>query len=164
MIRAVYPGSFDPITYGHIDIARRASALFDELYVVVMENKRKRYTFSVEERVEMVRECLKDLPNVYVESFSGLLVEYTTLKNVNVVIRGLRAVTDFEYELQMALANKEICNGVETVFLMTDKSFSFLSSSLVKEVAAFGGKVSQWVPEIVERRLMEKLRRGEIFG
>ncbi|WP_448379526.1 pantetheine-phosphate adenylyltransferase [Fervidobacterium sp.] len=156
MVRAIYPGSFDPITYGHIDIARRAAELFDELYVVVMENKRKNYTFTIEERVEMVKECLKDIPNIRVDTFSGLLVEYTTKNNINVVIRGLRAVTDFEYELQMALANKEICNGVETVFLMTDKNYSFLSSSLVKEVASFGGQVSQWVPEFVERKLREK--------
>lgn len=159
MIRAVYPGSFDPITYGHIDIAKRASKLFDELYIVVMENKRKNYTFTVEERLEMVKECLKDVPNIRVESFSGLLVEYTTKNEINVVIRGLRAVTDFEYELQMALANKEICNGVETVFLMTDKSYSFLSSSLVKEVASFGGQISQWVPENVEKKLLEKYKR-----
>jgi len=159
MVKAVYPGSFDPITYGHIDIARRASTLFDELYVVVMENKKKSYTFTVEERVEMVKECLKDIPNIHVDTFSGLLVEYTAQKNIDVVIRGLRAVTDFEYELQMALANKEICNGVETIFLMTDKNYSFLSSSLVKEVASFGGKISQWVPEFVEviiRRKYEK--------
>uniref|UniRef100_A0A7C5Y9I7 Phosphopantetheine adenylyltransferase n=1 Tax=Fervidobacterium nodosum TaxID=2424 RepID=A0A7C5Y9I7_9BACT len=159
MIKAVYPGSFDPITYGHIDIAKRASKLFDELYIVVMENKRKNYTFTVEERLEMVKECLKDVPNIRVESFSGLLVEYTTKNEINVVIRGLRAVTDFEYELQMALANKEICNGVETVFLMTDKSYSFLSSSLVKEVASFGGQISQWVPENVEKKLLEKYKR-----
>ena len=158
MVRAIYPGSFDPITYGHIDIAKRAAELFDELYVVVMENKRKNYTFTIEERVEMVKECLKDLPNVRVDTFSGLLVEYTTKNNINVVIRGLRAVTDFEYELQMALANKEICNGVETVFLMTDKNYSFLSSSLVNEVASFGGQVSQWVPEFVERKLREKFK------
>jgi len=158
MVRAIYPGSFDPITYGHIDIAKRAAELFDELYVVVMENKRKNYTFTIEERVEMVKECLKDLPNVRVDTFSGLLVEYTTRNNINVVIRGLRAVTDFEYELQMALANKEICNGVETIFLMTDKNYSFLSSSLVKEVASFGGQVSQWVPEFVERKLREKFK------
>jgi pantetheine-phosphate adenylyltransferase len=158
MVRAIYPGSFDPITYGHIDIAKRAAELFDELYVVVMENKRKNYTFTIEERVEMVKECLKDIPNVRVDTFSGLLVEYTTKNNINVVIRGLRAVTDFEYELQMALANKEICNGVETVFLMTDKNYSFLSSSLVKEVASFGGQVSQWVPEFVERKLREKFK------
>ncbi|MCX7654669.1 MAG: pantetheine-phosphate adenylyltransferase [Fervidobacterium sp.] len=158
-MKAAYPGSFDPITYGHIDIAKRASKLFDELYVVVMENKRKTYTFTVDERIEMVKECLKDIPNIRVESFSGLLVEYTIKNKIDVVIRGLRAVTDFEYELQMALANKEICNGVETVFLMTDKSFSFLSSSLVKEVASFGGKISQWVPENVEKKLLEKYKR-----
>ncbi|MFN4200846.1 pantetheine-phosphate adenylyltransferase [Fervidobacterium riparium] len=158
MVKAVYPGSFDPITYGHIDIAKRAALLFDELYVVIMENKKKNYTFSVDERIEMVQECLKNIPNVHVETFSGLLVEYTSAKKINVVIRGLRAVTDFEYELQMALANKEICDGVETVFLMTDKNFSFLSSSLVKEVASFGGTISQWVPEIVEKKLREKFK------
>ncbi len=159
MIRAVYPGSFDPITYGHIDIVKRAAKLFDELYVVVMENKRKNYTFTVEERIEMVRDCLKDIPNVKIESFSGLLIEYTEKNKINVVIRGLRAVTDFEYELQMALANKELCNGVETVFLMTDKSYSFLSSSLVKEVAFFGGPISQWVPENVAKKLFEKIQK-----
>jgi pantetheine-phosphate adenylyltransferase len=162
MAKAVYPGSFDPITYGHIDIAKRASALFDELYVVVMENKKKNYTFTVEERVAMVKECLKEIPNIHVETFSGLLVEYTSQNNIDVVIRGLRAVTDFEYELQMALANKEICNGVETVFLMTDKNYSFLSSSLVKEVASFGGKISQWVPEFVELMLRQKFEKNPI--
>ncbi|MGC8820514.1 MAG: pantetheine-phosphate adenylyltransferase [Fervidobacterium sp.] len=156
-MRAVYPGSFDPITYGHIDIAKRASKLLDELHVVVMENKKKNYTFSIEERLQMVRECLADIPNVRVEKFSGLLVEYTRKNNINVVIRGLRAVSDFEYELQMALANKEICSGVETIFLMTDKSYSFLSSSLVKEVASFGGPILQWVPENVAKKLIEKL-------
>ncbi|MGB9614620.1 MAG: pantetheine-phosphate adenylyltransferase [Fervidobacterium sp.] len=156
-MRAVYPGSFDPITYGHIDIAKRASKLLDELHVVVMENKKKNYTFSIEERLQMVRECLADIPNIRVEKFSGLLVEYTRKNNINVVIRGLRAVSDFEYELQMALANKEICSGVETIFLMTDKSYSFLSSSLVKEVASFGGPILQWVPENVAKKLIEKL-------
>lgn len=159
MIKAMYPGSFDPITYGHVDIARRASKLFDKLYIVVMENKRKNYTFTIEERIEMVKECFADVPNIIVESFSGLLVEYATKNNINVVIRGLRAVTDFEYELQMALANKEICNGIETLFLMTDKSFSFLSSSLVKEVASFGGKISQWVPENVEKKIKERFQK-----
>lgn len=159
MIKAMYPGSFDPITYGHIDIARRAAKLFDELYIVVMENKRKNYTFTVEERIEMVKECFADISNITVEGFSGLLVEYATKNNINVVIRGLRAVTDFEYELQMALANKEICNGIETLFLMTDKSFSFLSSSLVKEVASFGGKISQWVPENVEKKIKERFQK-----
>ncbi len=159
MTKAVYPGSFDPITYGHIDIAKRAANLFDTLYVVVMENKRKNYTFTVEDRIEMVRECLADVKNIVVESHNGLLVDYVQNNEISVVIRGLRAVTDFEYELQMALANKEICNGFETIFLMTDKSYSFLSSSLVKEVAAFGGKISQWVPENIEKRLNEKLGR-----
>ncbi|MFN3691773.1 MAG: pantetheine-phosphate adenylyltransferase [Fervidobacterium sp.] len=158
-MKAMYPGSFDPITYGHVDIARRASKLFDKLYIVVMENKRKNYTFTIEERIEMVKECFADVPNIIVESFSGLLVEYATKNNINVVIRGLRAVTDFEYELQMALANKEICNGIETLFLMTDKSFSFLSSSLVKEVASFGGKISQWVPENVEKKIKERFQK-----
>lgn len=159
MVKAMYPGSFDPITYGHVDIAKRAAKLFDELYIVVMENKRKSYTFTVEERIEMVKECFMDTPNIKVESFSGLLVEYATKNDIKVVIRGLRAVTDFEYELQMALANKEICSGIETLFLMTDKSFSFLSSSLVKEVASFGGIISQWVPENIEKKIKEKFSK-----
>lgn len=157
-MKAIYPGSFDPITFGHLDIIKRASKIFSEVFVVVMKNKRKKYTFSVDERIEMIRECTKDIENVKIDFFGGLLVDYLKQNKIDIIIRGLRAVTDFEYELQMAMANKEMCQNVDTVFLMTDKQYSFISSSLVKEVAYFGGNISRWVPKNVEKKLIEKLK------
>ncbi|MBO8161897.1 MAG: pantetheine-phosphate adenylyltransferase [Thermosipho sp. (in: Bacteria)] len=157
-MKAIYPGSFDPITFGHLDIIERASKIFSEVYIVVMENKRKNYTFSLEERIDMIKQCTKHIENVKIDFFKGLLIDYVKQNNIEVVIRGLRAVTDFEYELQMAMANKEMCPEADTIFLMTDKKFSFISSSLVKEVAYFGGNISRWVPEYVEKKLIEKLK------
>ncbi|QTA38648.1 pantetheine-phosphate adenylyltransferase [Thermosipho ferrireducens] len=156
-MKAIYPGSFDPITYGHIDIVERAARIFSEIYVVVMENKRKKYMFSLEERIDMIENCTKHIHNVRIDFFKGLLIDYVKDKEIDVVIRGLRAVTDFEYELQMAMANKEMCPHADTIFLMTDKKFSFISSSLVKEVAYFGGDISRWVPEYVEKKLIQKI-------
>jgi pantetheine-phosphate adenylyltransferase len=158
ILKAIYPGSFDPITFGHLDIIKRASKIFSEVFVVVMENKRKKYTFSLEERIEMIKECTKDIANIKVDYFNGLLIDYLQKNKIDVIIRGLRAVTDFEYELQMAMANKEMCPHTDTVFLMTDKKYSFISSSLVKEVAYFGGDISRWVPKNVEKKLIQKLR------
>jgi|OM-RGC.v1.022618645 pantetheine-phosphate adenylyltransferase len=160
-VKAIYPGSFDPITLGHLDIIERASKLFSEIYIVVMENKRKKYTFSLDERIEMIRECTGHIDNLKIDFFRGLLIEYVKNNNIDVVIRGLRAVTDFEYELQMAMANKEMCPNVDTVFLMTDKKYSFISSSLVKEVAYYGGDISRWVPKNVEKKLITLLSKNK---
>ncbi len=157
MKRAIYPGSFDPVTYGHLDVIKRAAKMFDELIVSVLNNKVKTPLFSVEERVKILEEAVKDIPNVKVESFSGLLVDYAKEKEVHVVIRGLRAITDFEYELQNAQTNVKLSNGeVDTVFLTTSLEYAYLSSSSVKEIASFGGDISMCVPEFVQNLVYEK--------
>ena len=157
MKAAIYPGSFDPVTYGHLDVIKRASQIFDELTVSVLNNKLKTPLFSVEERVKILQEAVKDYPNVKVEFFSGLLVDYAREKNVHVVIRGLRAITDFEYELQIAQTNKELSHdSVDTVFLTTNLRYSYLSSSTVKEVAGYRGDVSECVPDFVQKLLYQK--------
>ena len=162
MLRAVYPGSFDPVTYGHLDIIRRSCHMVDELIVGVLYNKAKMPLFSVEERVRMLEETTKDLPNVKVVPFEGLLVEFARKMEARMVVRGLRAVTDFEYELQMAQTNHKLEPAVETVFLTTSLEHSYLSSTIVKEVAAFGGDISQFVPEVVEIKVREKIiKKGE---
>jgi pantetheine-phosphate adenylyltransferase len=160
MNAAVYPGSFDPMTLGHLDIIKRASKMFDELTVSVLDNKAKIALFSVEERVNILREATKDLPNVKVDSFNGLLIDYARQKNVHISVRGLRAITDFEYELQIAQTNRILSKGeLDTVFLTTSLEFAYLSSSSVKEIAAFNGDVSQCVPEFVAELLYEKYRK-----
>ena len=157
MKSAIYPGSFDPVTYGHIDVIKRAAKMFDVLTVSVLDNKNKQPLFSVDERVKMLKEALKDIDNVKIESFSGLLVDYCKSKDVRVVIRGLRAITDFEYELQNAQTNKLISNGdVDTVFLTTSLEYAYLSSSAVKEIAYFGGDVTPCVPDFVGKAVYEK--------
>ena len=162
MLRAVYPGSFDPVTYGHLDIIRRSCHMVDELIVGVLYNKAKMPLFSVEERVRMLEETTKDLPNFKVVPFEGLLVEFARKMEARMVVRGLRAVTDFEYELQMAQTNHKLEPAVETVFLTTSLEHSYLSSTIVKEVAAFGGDISQFVPEAVETKVREKIiKKGE---
>ena len=159
MKKAVYPGSFDPVTYGHLDIIKRAATLFDELTVVVSNNVAKSSLFSVEERVNMLKEVTKELPNVKVDSFSGLLIDYAKENNVNVSIRGLRAITDFEYELQIAQTNRKLSEGaLDTFFLTTSLEHSYLSSSSVREIAYFGGDISQCVPDYVREQVMEKYR------
>ena len=158
MKKAIYPGSFDPVTLGHLDIIRRSASLVDHLIVGVLNNSTKTPLFSVEERVNMLREVTKDLSNVEVLSFSGLLVDFAAEHNVSVIIRGLRAVTDFEYELQMAQTNHKLASDVETVFLTTNLQYSYLSSTTVKEVAAFGGDISQFVPEYIEQKVWEKMK------
>ena len=156
-IIAICPGSFDPVTYGHLDIIRRAASIFDELTVSVLNNKLKTPLFSVEERVNILKEATKDLPNVKVESFSGLLVDYAREKETYVVIRGLRAITDFEYELQNAQTNAKLSGGlVDTVFLTTSLEYAYLSSSSVKEIASFHGDISMCVPEFVAKLVYEK--------
>ena len=162
MLKGIYPGSFDPVTLGHLDIIRRSSRLVDELIVGVLYNKAKMPLFSVEERVRMLEETTKDLPNVKVVPFEGLLVEFARKMEARMVVRGLRAVTDFEYELQMAQTNHKLEPAVETVFLTTSLEHSYLSSTIVKEVAAFGGDISQFVPEAVETKVREKIiKKGE---
>ena len=157
MKAAIYPGSFDPVTFGHLDIIRRAASIFDELTVSVLNNTQKTPLFSVEERVKILEKATKDLPNVKVDSFSGLLIDYAKRKDVHVAIRGLRAITDFEYELQIAQTNSKLSNGeLDTMFLTTRLEYSYLSSSSVKEIAQFHGDVSQCVPDFVAELLYEK--------
>ncbi len=153
---AVYPGSFDPVTLGHLDIIVRASKLFDKLIVGVLNNNIKSPLFLVEERVNMLSEVTKGLPNVEVQSFSGLLVDFAKNNNANAVVRGLRAITDFEYELQMAQTNRILSEQVDTIFLTTNIEYSYLSSSTVKEVAMFGGDISKFLPKEVVPKVLEK--------
>ena len=157
MKRAVYPGSFDPVTFGHIDIIRRSAQLVDELIVGVLDNHAKTPLFSADERVNMLYDVTKDIPNVRIESFSGLSVDFVRKCDAQFIVRGLRAITDFEYELQMAQTNKVIGNGVDTIFLTTDLAYAYLSSTTVKEVAYFGGDISHFVPPLVADRIMEKI-------
>lgn len=162
MLRAVYPGSFDPVTYGHLDIIRRSRSLADELIVGVLNNKAKTPLFSVEERVKMLKEMTKNMTGVKVVPFEGLLVDFAKEMSAGIVVRGLRAVTDFEYELQMAQTNNKLSPELETVFLTTSLEYSYLSSTIVKEVAAFGGDISQFVPETIERRIQEKIMKRRV--
>ena len=159
MKRAVYPGSFDPVTFGHLDVIRRASEMFDVLVVSVLNNKMKSPLFSVEERVKILKEATKDIPNVEVDSFTGLLINYTADKQIHVAVRGLRAITDFEYELQIAQTNRKLSHGrLYTVFLTTSLEYAYLSSSSVKEIASFGGDISECVPDFVAALMKEKFR------
>jgi len=153
---AVYPGSFDPITNGHLDLIQRASKIFDHIIVAVATNAFKQSLFTIEERVEMVRISLEGYPQISIDTFDGLLVKYAKGKNARAILRGLRAVTDFEYEFQLAMMNRRLEPGVETVFLMTGLRWVFLSSSILKEAAVHGGDIEGMVPEIVHRKLKEK--------
>lgn len=157
MLRAIYPGSFDPVTYGHMDVIRRSARLVDHLIVGVLNNNAKMPLFSVKERVKMLEDVTKDLPNVEIIPFDGLLVEFAKKMDAGVVIRGLRAITDFEYELQMSQTNHKLGPDVETIFLTTNIEYSYLSSTTVKEIAAFGGDVTQFVPEAVKTELERKM-------
>ncbi|UXH45525.1 pantetheine-phosphate adenylyltransferase [Rossellomorea vietnamensis] len=156
---AVCPGSFDPITYGHLDIITRGAKVFDEMHVVVLNNSSKKPLFSVEERIELIREVTRDIPNVVVDSFQGLLVDYAKSVNAKAIIRGLRAVSDFEYEMQITSMNRVLDDEIETFFIMTNNQYSFLSSSIVKEVAKYGGDISELVPKRVEESLKTKYQR-----
>ena len=157
MIRAIYPGSFDPVTCGHIDIAKRASRVADELIIGVLDNPHKTPLFSVEERVKMLQDTLgEEYPEIRIETFTGLTVDFAREVEADVIIRGLRAVTDYEYELQMAQMNHKLCPGLETTFLMANLKYAFLSSSIIKEVASYGGDVSSLVPPVVADKLREK--------
>ena len=157
MKTAIYPGSFDPMTYGHLDIIKRAADIFDHLTVAVLNNNVKTPLFSVEERVNILKEATKDLPNVSVESFQGLLIDYAKEKDIHVSVRGLRAITDFEYELQIAQTNRKLSNGqLDTIFLTTSLEYSYLSSSSVKEIASFNGDITPLVPDFVAKLVYEK--------
>ena len=152
MSKAIYPGSFDPVTLGHVDIIRRAAKMFDSLTVSVLNNSEKTPLFSVDERVKMLREVCKDITNVKIDSFSGLTADYALKSGTDVIIRGLRAITDFEYELQMAQTNRKILPTLDTVFLTTSIEYAYLSSSIVREVASYGGDIHEFVtPDIAEK-------------
>jgi len=161
---AVYPGSFDPITNGHVDIIKRVLGVFDELIVLIAYNPNKKTLFSVEERMGMIREVIRDFKNVRVDSFDGLLVEYVKVAGANVILRGLRALSDFEYEFQLALINRRLSRDVETVFLMTGFKWFYTSSTIINEAASLGGSVKGLVPDIVNQKLVEKYssKRGTV--
>ena len=158
MLRAIYPGSFDPVTFGHIDIIERAARISDELIVGVLQNKAKTPLFSVEERVIMLREVTKHLKNVKIIPFEGLLIEFAKQMDAKVIVRGLRAITDFEYELQMSQTNRKLNSDVETLFLTTSLDYSYLSSTTVKEVASYDGDITQFVPEFVAEKVTKKVK------
>ena len=158
--RAVYPGSFDPVTYGHIDLIKRALEIFSELIVAVAHNPHKKPLFTVKERMEMLKKATGDLKGVIVDDFDGLVVDYARNQKVNVLIRGLRMLSDFEYEFQMALTNRRLSPRTETIFLMPQESYSYLSSKLLKEAAALGADLSSFVPHFIEKALKKKLRKA----
>lgn len=157
---AVYPGTFDPLTNGHVDIIQRGAAIFDRIVVAVLVNPAKSPLFSVAERVEMTRAVFASRPGVEVDTFEGLLVDYARQRRADVIVRGLRAISDFEFEMQMALMNRRLSASIETVLMMPAESYTYLSSKLVKEVFALGGSIRGLVPELVENRLAEKARAG----
>ena len=160
MATAVYPGSFDPITLGHLDIIKRASKIVDELIVSVLRNNSKSPLFSVEKRVKMLEEVVKDIPNVEIVSFNGLLIEFSDKMKADVIVRGIRAVSDFEYELLMAQTNKQLNPNIETMFFATSAEYSFVSSSMIRELAAFDGDITPFVPEEVSKRVYEKYKQS----
>ena len=155
---AVYPGSFDPVTHGHMDIIRRSASVFDKLIVGVLRNKSKNPLFTVQERVKMIQEVTSDIENVEVVDFDGLLIDFVHKVGAKAIVRGLRAVTDFEYELQMSMTNKVIAPDVETVFLTTNLQYSYLSSSIVKEIASYNGDISHFVDKRVEKAIQDKMK------
>ncbi len=159
MKRAIYPGTFDPFTNGHLDIVQRATSIFDEVIVTVAKNSTKQPLFSIEDRVEMIRESISDLPNARVDSFEGLLVDYTKRQNATIIIRGVRMISDFEFEFQMALMNRKLAEHITTVFLMPEERYTYLSSSIVREIAQLGGDCKPFVPLNIEKRLLEKYSR-----
>ena len=158
IVRAIFPGSFDPITNGHLDVIHRGMKLFDELIVAVGQSPLKDQLFTPQQRVEMIAELIKDLPGVSVEGFNGLTVEYARQKKANVILRGLRSLTDVNYEFELAMTNRSV-TGIETVFVMTTEQYGFISSTLVRQVASLGGDISNLVPENVYRRLRERFKK-----
>jgi pantetheine-phosphate adenylyltransferase len=161
MTKAVYPGTFDPMTKGHLDVINRSRKLFSQIIILIAHHDEKDPLFSIQERKEMIEESIKDLDNVSVDSYDGLLVDYALKKDVNVVIRGLRAISDFEYEFQMALMNRKLSPDVETIFLVPHESFTYLSSSLIKEIISVGGDISHFVPPIVKQFLEKKFKKKD---
>lgn len=159
MRRAVFPGSFDPVTKGHLDIIKRSSKVFDEVIVAVLINPDKKGLFHIEERVELIEKITKNIENVHVESFHGLLVDYMKEIDAKIVIKGLRAVVDFEYELQMALMNKKLDSTIETMFMMTSSEYSYLSSSSIKQILRFGGCIDELVPNEIVPDIMDKISK-----
>lgn len=157
MIKAVYPGSFDPVTLGHLDIIRRTAATMDHLIVGVLNNSSKSPLFSVEERVNMLKSVTSDIPNVEIQSFEGLLIDFVRENQAKIIVRGLRAITDFEYELQMAQTNRVIAPEIETLFMATNLKYSYLSSSIVKEIAMFDGDISEFLHPEIEKLVKEKI-------
>ncbi|WP_226665863.1 pantetheine-phosphate adenylyltransferase [Metabacillus litoralis] len=153
---SVCPGSFDPITFGHLDIIKRGAKVFDQVYICVLNNSSKKPLFTVEERCELISEVTKGIPNVIVESYQGLLIDYARDKKAQAILRGLRAVSDFEYEMQITSMNRVLDDNIETLFMMTNNQYSFLSSSIVKEVAKYKGDISDLVPSVVEKALKSK--------
>ncbi len=153
---AIYPGTFDPFTNGHLSVVRRATKIFDKVIVAILRNSEKKPLFTLEERLWMIKESTKELPNVEVDSFEGLLVEYAASKGCQVIIRGLRAMSDFEYEFQLALINRKLNRDIQTIFLVTDFKWFYTSSTIVKEAASLGGNVSDLVPSPVNEKLLEK--------
>jgi pantetheine-phosphate adenylyltransferase len=160
---AIYPGSFDPLTNGHLDVVQRAAKLFDRVIVAVAENDSKHPLFTLAERVALVSGAVAHLPNVQADSFSGLLVEYVAAKKARAIVRGLRAVSDFEFEFQLALMNRKLDENIETIFMMPKDTYTFLSSRIVKEIARLGGDVSSFVPPNVQAALLKKLKPGKQF-
>ncbi|MDD5901708.1 MAG: pantetheine-phosphate adenylyltransferase [Lachnospiraceae bacterium] len=161
MRRGIYPGSFDPVTLGHLDIIRRASELVDELVIGVLKNSTKKNLFTTEERIDLLKRVTADIPNVRIISFDGLLVDCAVKYGTHTIIRGLRAVTDFEYELQLAQTNKRLRPDVDTVFLTTNVEYAYLSSSIVREIASYGGDISHFVPQVIMDDVYKKAKRGE---
>lgn len=157
-IKAVCPGSFDPVTYGHLDIIQRAALVFDEVIIAVLNNASKHPLFTVAERIELIKEVTRDMPNVQVDRFDGLLIDYMHQKGATTIVKGLRAVSDFEYELQMASLNRKLDEQIETFFMMTSNRYSYLSSSIVKEIAKYKGTVYGLVPNEVEKALQQKFK------
>lgn len=158
---AIYPGSFDPVTNGHLDIVRRGTSLFDEVIVAILHNPSKKALFTIDERLDMLKETMKDIPGISFDTFGGLLVDYADKRGAQAILRGMRAVSDFEYEFQLALMNRKLNRDVQTVFLMTGLRWIFTSSSIIKEAAQFGGDVSDMVPAMVNRKIIEKYRRDK---
>ena len=156
--RVIYPGTFDPITLGHLDLIKRAVKIFDGLIVAVASNPHKKPLFSLDERFDMLKETTKGIKNLEIDHFEGLLIDYAKQKKCNIVLRGIRAISDFEYEFQMALSNRKLANDIETIFMMPSENYSYLSSKIIKEVASLGADLSGFVPSVVEKKLKEKLQ------
>jgi pantetheine-phosphate adenylyltransferase len=158
---AIYPGTFDPITNGHISIVKRALKIFDNLIIAILNNPHKAPLFSIDERIYLIKQSFIDMPSVEVDSFDGLLVDYAVQKKSNIILRGLRALSDFEYEFQMALMNRKLCRDVQSIFLMTDYKWFYTSSTIIKEAASLGGDISGLVPKLVNNKLKEKFAHSK---